>query len=125
MGIRWGLTESQMTLALILLTESLTNGQFSQISIRSLGALLMPSITEDVVKTQIQNILTNSDENELKSLITVIGDSKFSFFVVYITVLPVFLSLIGNFVNVIRASKHSVLHILEGFLPLVLCGVYF
>ena len=45
----FGVTESHITLQLVILAEALSNGAFSSITMRSIGSFIMPSVEEKFV----------------------------------------------------------------------------
>jgi hypothetical protein len=60
-GISSGLTESQFLLMSVLLAEGLSFGTFSQVTMRNIGMMMMPSVSEANVQHKIQHLLNTTN----------------------------------------------------------------
>ena len=113
--------------------EGLSFGTFSQVTMRSLGMLIMPSVSETNVQGKIQyllnstNIVPTEDEriiSDVFSGVNMFAEVKLVHFMICFGTIPIACGMVMNVYEVLSKSKHSLFHCLEGLLPIVLCTIY-
>ena len=129
LGVSSGLTESQLFLILALAIEGLTGGAFSQVTMRNIGMLVMPSVSETNVQHKIQyllnstNIIKSQDEviiSQVFNHVHQFAELRLILVMVTLGILPISLGLINNLTTVLGGSKHTTLHCFEGLIPIFL-----
>lgn len=125
-----GITECQWFLIIVMLVQAMSGGAFSQLTFQNVFDTFVPSLTKEGVAGNIQYLINStsaatplSDSEALRKAEALLSENFSSWFIM-IGCIPTCLGIVLNILNVLRTTKHSSLHALEGLLPLGIIVLY-